>query len=85
MRGAFVAEATRRQRAASRPPHLTLLSHLSTSRTFQRFAVKSNAMMQEMAKKSAEKQAKLGETAQGFAATFKAEVRMERGRNDGGW
>ncbi len=33
------------------------------SRTFQRFAIRSNAMMQDMAKKSAEQKAQLGQTA----------------------
>lgn len=33
------------------------------SRTFQRFAIRSNAMMEEMAKKSAEQKMQLGQTA----------------------
>ncbi|KAI7837461.1 hypothetical protein COHA_008719 [Chlorella ohadii] len=40
-----------------------LVNSLANSRTFQRFAIRSSAMMQDMAKKSAEQKAQLGQTA----------------------
>lgn len=49
------------------PPVLTCCpgtpSAPARSRTFQRFAIRSSAMMEEMAKKSAEHKAQLGQTA----------------------
>ncbi|BDA47723.1 hypothetical protein COCOBI_10-5740 [Coccomyxa sp. Obi] len=52
-----------------------LVQGLANNRTFQQFAVRSNAWIAEVAKKSAEKQNQIAEQAQNFHKTFREEMK----------
>ncbi|EIE23792.1 hypothetical protein COCSUDRAFT_63314 [Coccomyxa subellipsoidea C-169] len=52
-----------------------LVQGLANNRVFQKFAVRSNAWMTELAKKSADKQTQIAEQAQNFHKTFREEMK----------
>ncbi|KAK9905648.1 hypothetical protein WJX75_003868 [Coccomyxa subellipsoidea] len=52
-----------------------LVQGLANNRMFQQFAVRSNAWMTEVAKKSADKQTQISEQAQNFHKAFREEVK----------
>jgi hypothetical protein len=52
-----------------------LVNSLANSKTFQRFAIRSNAMFTDMAKKTAEQHSTLTQTSADFMKTFREEVR----------
>ncbi|CAK0783099.1 hypothetical protein CVIRNUC_006294 [Coccomyxa viridis] len=52
-----------------------LVNGLANNRTFQQLAVRSNAWVADIAKKSAEHQKKIGQQAQDFQKTFRDEMK----------
>lgn len=52
-----------------------LVNGLANSRTFQRFAIRSNEMFNDLSKKGVEGQQKYSEQAQSFLKTFREEVK----------
>ncbi|KAK9845061.1 hypothetical protein WJX74_010124 [Apatococcus lobatus] len=52
-----------------------LVNTLANNRTFQRFAIRSSEMLQELSQKGKEQSSTLGDQAQTFAQTFSREVR----------
>lgn len=65
-----------------------LVSGLANSKTFQRFAVRSNDMIQEMSKKGVEHRSKYAEQLENFGKTFREEMKKgmdeQFGRGQGG-
>eukprot|EP00884_Botryococcus_braunii_P007396 jgi/Botrbrau1/16658/Bobra.0068s0074.1 len=51
-----------------------LVDGLANNPTFQRFAIKSNAQLEQLAKQAAEQKAKLGEQTSSFIKVFQEEV-----------
>lgn len=54
-----------------------LVNSLANSKTFQRFAIRSNAMLNDVAKKTAEQHREVHEKSATFFATFRDEVRTK--------
>ncbi|KAK9864805.1 hypothetical protein WJX84_002126 [Apatococcus fuscideae] len=52
-----------------------LVNTLSNNRAFQRFAIRSSELVQELSQKGKEQSSTLGDQAQTFAQTFSREVR----------
>lgn len=62
------------QRVMSYLLNEVLVNGLANSRTFQRFAIRTNSMMEEAAKKTAEHKEKLGEQSGRFMDVFREEL-----------
>ncbi|KAL4422841.1 hypothetical protein ABPG75_009038 [Micractinium tetrahymenae] len=62
------------QRVMSYLLNEVLVNGLANSRTFQRFAIRTNSMMEEAAKKTAEHKEKLGEHSGRFMDVFREEL-----------
>eukprot|EP00891_Asterochloris_glomerata_P009790 jgi/Astpho2/9790/Aster-03763 len=52
-----------------------LVNSLANSRTFQRFAIRSTHMIEELTKKGVDKQGQIGDKAAEFSKTFREELR----------
>jgi hypothetical protein len=63
------------------PAPQVLVNSLANSKTFQRFAIRSNAALTDIAKKTADGHANIAQQSTEFLATFREEVR----RRPGGW
>jgi hypothetical protein len=63
------------QRVLSYVFNEVLVNGLANNRTFQRFAIKTTHMVEELSKKGAEKQGQVTDRASEFAKTFREEMK----------